>query len=257
MSDSHESYACDDSEAATRILAECAHKRIRKIVPADFLPAQTTVAKGSLTMIWRLPNAKDNRGASPPVNHLVGCKPVLDACCGSKMFWFDRSDDRAIYQDNRKEMHILKDKSSTGGSRELHIAPDHMGDFTNMIFPDESFSLVIFDPPHLMRNGKTGWMAKKYGKLGVDWREDIRRGFSECFRVLKPDGTLIFKWNEEEIPVSEILKLTPAKPLIGNRCGRTAKSLWLVFMRASNTSNETPSGRLESPGQPPIQGDMP
>jgi SAM-dependent methyltransferase len=146
------------------------------------------------------------------------------------MFWFNRKNPLALYQDKRREMHTLKDKSSTGGSRELVIDPDHIGDFTNMVFPDESFSLVVFDPPHLVGNGATGWLAKKYGKLGSAWRDDIRKGFAECFRVLKPEGTLIFKWNEQEIPVSEILKLTPNQPLFGNRCGKTSKSHWLVFL---------------------------
>lgn len=59
----------------------------------------------------------------------------------------------------------------------------------------------------------------------------IRRGFAECFRVLKPEGTLIFKWNEHEVPVSQILALTPERPLIGQRCGKTAKTHWLVFMK--------------------------
>ena len=156
---------------------------------------------------------------------------VLDACCGSRMFWFDRTDDRALFMDKRAESHVLRDKSSRGGSRSLIVAPDLQADFTALPFPDEHFALVVLDPPHLIRNGLRGWMAKKYGKLEGDWREDLRAGFAECFRVLKPDGTLIFKWNEHEIPVSKILALTPMKPLFGNRCGKTAKSHWLVFMK--------------------------
>lgn len=157
--------------------------------------------------------------------------PVLDACCGSRMFWFDRSDPRAIFVDNRNESHTLPDISSAGGSRSLTIAPDIQADFTALPFPDESFPLVIFDPPHLVRNGKKGWLAKKYGKLEGDWREELRLGFAECFRVLKSDGTLIFKWNEHEVPVSQILTLTPISPLFGNRCGKTAKSHWMVFLK--------------------------
>lgn len=158
-------------------------------------------------------------------------KPILDVCCGSRMFWFDRKNPMVVFQDKRREQHLLKDSSSKGGARELIINPDVIGDFTALEFSDESFSLVVFDPPHLVRAGKTGWLAKKYGKLGSDWREDIRKGFAECFRVLRPQGTLIFKWNEEEIPVSEILKLADIAPLFGNRCGKTAKSHWLVFMK--------------------------
>jgi len=50
--------------------------------------------------------------------------PVLDACCGSRMFWFDKADDRAVFVDKRREHHTLPDASSTGGSRELVIDPD-------------------------------------------------------------------------------------------------------------------------------------
>ena len=130
--------------------------------------------------------------------------------------------------------HKLKDKSSTGGYRELIIAPDVQGDFTNLQFPARTFALVVFDPPHLTGNGSSGWLAKKYGKLGVDWKAELRQGFSECFRVLRPDGTLIFKWSEEKIPVSQILALTPVKPLFGNRCGKSAKTHWIVFMKRPN-----------------------
>lgn len=158
---------------------------------------------------------------------------VLDACCGSRMFWFDRSDPRAIFLDNRREQHSLTDKSSCGGRRTLIIEPDLIGDFTRLPFSNGQFAMVVFDPPHLVRCGKKGWQAKKYGKLEGDWREMLRRGFSECFRVLKPDGALIFKWNEHEVPVSQILALTNERPLIGQRCGKTAKTHWIVFMKNS------------------------
>lgn len=158
---------------------------------------------------------------------------VLDPCCGSKMFWFDREDERAMFGDIRSETHKLKDKSSKGGYRDLIIAPDKEMDFRDLPFSADSFYLVVFDPPHLVKNGSTGWLAKKYGKLGVDWKDDLRAGFSECFRVLKPNGTLIFKWNETDVKVSEVLSLTDQKPLFGNRCGKSAKSHWLTFMKPS------------------------
>lgn len=159
-------------------------------------------------------------------------KEVLDPCCGSRMFWFDRSDPRAVFGDIRRETHTLKDSSSGGGSRELIVDPDTIMDFRNLPFSEESFSLVVFDPPHLVQNGSNGWLAKKYGKLERDWRSDIQAGFAECFRVLKENGVLIFKWNEHEVPLAQILALTDEKPLFGNRCGKTAKSHWIVFMKA-------------------------
>lgn len=147
------------------------------------------------------------------------------------MFWFDRQDERAAFADKRRESHTLADASSRGGSRTLEIKPDVLADFTALPWVDDSFALVIFDPPHLVRAGKNGWQAKKYGRLEGDWRDTIRRGFAECFRVLRPEGTLVFKWNEHEIPVSQILALAPERPLVGQRCGKTAKTHWLVFLK--------------------------
>ncbi len=150
------------------------------------------------------------------------------------MFWFDRQDPRAIFVDKRRESHVLTDKSSAGGTRTLVVDPDIQADFTALPWENETFALVVFDPPHMIRNGKKGWLAKKYGKLEGDWREELRAGFAECFRVLKPEGTLIFKWNEHEIPVSQILALTPERPLVGNRCGKTSKSHWIVFLKPND-----------------------
>ena len=157
-------------------------------------------------------------------------REALDVCCGSRMFWFDRQDERAVFADIRRETHTLTDSSSAGGSRSLVIDPDLQADFRDLPFADRSFHLVIFDPPHLVSNGRSGWLAKKYGKLGADWRDDLSAGFRECFRVLKPFGTLVFKWNEHEVKVAEILRLTEERPLVGNRCGKNARSHWLVFM---------------------------
>ena len=33
--------------------------------------------------------------------------PVLDACCGSRMFWFDKKDARATFVDKRRETHWI------------------------------------------------------------------------------------------------------------------------------------------------------
>ena len=62
--------------------------------------------------------------------------PVLDACCGSRMFWFDKCDPRALFVDKRRETHSLPDVSSAGGSRTLVVDPDIQADFTALPFPD-------------------------------------------------------------------------------------------------------------------------
>ena len=160
-----------------------------------------------------------------------GSALVLDACCGSRMFWFDRKHPNAFYVDKRRERHLAADCSVKNGEREIVVDPDLVADFTALPFADNTFAHVIFDPPHIQRNGDTSWLLKKYGVLRGEWREMLRLGFAECFRVLRPEGTLIFKWNEIEVPLSEILKLTPEKPLYGHRTGKQAKTHWVAFMK--------------------------
>lgn len=149
---------------------------------------------------------------------------ILDACCGSRMFWFDRQNKNVLFMDCRE----LEDTLCDG--RKLVIKPDIIADFRNMPFEDNSFYMVVFDPPHLLRVGENSYMAKKYGKLSDSWHDDIFKGFNECMRVLKPNGTLIFKWNEEQIKLKEILDLIPYQPLFGNRL-RGQKTHWLCFMK--------------------------
>lgn len=163
----------------------------------------------------------------------TGDKSVLDACCGSKMFWFDKTDSRAVYIDCRSEKLTATDSSKRGAGaiRHINIEPDLIADFRSLPFPERNFNLVVFDPPHLLRVGDGAYMRKRYGKLTPEWKEDISKGFDECFRVLKPGGTLVFKWNETNIPVSQILQLTPEKPLIGQRCGKSAKTHWIIFIK--------------------------
>lgn len=147
---------------------------------------------------------------------------ILDACCGSRMFWFDKENEDVTFMDKRE----LETELSDG--RKLIVAPDIVADFRDMPFEDDSFYLVVFDPPHLLRAGEESWLVKKYGKLEESWREDLAKGFGECMRVLKPNGTLIFKWNEDQVKLSEVLKCFGQKPLFGNK---RSKTHWLVFMK--------------------------
>lgn len=147
---------------------------------------------------------------------------ILDACCGSKMFWFDKENQEVTFMDNRELDTTLSD------GRKLIVAPDILADFREMPFEDNSFYLVVFDPPHLKTGGDKSWLIQKYGRLNKDWPEDLKQGFNECMRVSKPNGTLIFKWNEEQIKLSEVLKCFSQQPLFGNK---RAKTHWLVFMK--------------------------
>ncbi|MCB5934478.1 class I SAM-dependent methyltransferase [Caldibacillus thermoamylovorans] len=150
-------------------------------------------------------------------------KRILDACCGSKMFWFDKNHEDVIFMDNRELSTTLCD------GRKLIVKPDLIADFRNMPFDDESFYLVVFDPPHLIKAGNSSWLAKKYGKLDEsNWQEYISQGFNECMRVLKHNGTLIFKWNEDQVSLKQVLQAIGYKPLFGNK---RSKTHWLVFMK--------------------------
>lgn len=148
---------------------------------------------------------------------------VLDACCGSKMFWFDKNYKGALYMDIRNENTVLSD------GRRLVINPDVLADFRSIPFEDDSFYLVIFDPPHLIRAGDKSFLKAKYGRLDPTWRDDIKRGLMECWRVLKKNGTMVFKWNEEQILFSMVKDLLPCEPVIGQRRGKT---IWLVFFKS-------------------------
>ena len=158
---------------------------------------------------------------------------ALDPCCGTRMMWFDRQHPDVVFGDRRSEVLTVTDRSHgrTDGTRTLCIEPDVLLDFRDLPYADATFRLVAFDPPHLVQAGPRSWLAARYGKLGSDWREDLRRGFAECFRVLEPEGVLVFKWNETQVKLREVLALTPEKPLFGQVSGRGGLTHWLVFMK--------------------------
>ena len=62
-------------------------------------------------------------------------RKILDACCGSRMFWYDKENPNVIFADNRTLETTLCD------GRTLVIAPDMVIDFRNMPFNDNTFSL--------------------------------------------------------------------------------------------------------------------
>jgi len=155
---------------------------------------------------------------------LIG-KSILDACCGSRMFWFDKSNPHVLFADIRSEKSIFCD------GRELNIKPDLQMDFRNMPFDDSTFKMVVFDPPHIDNLGNESWMAKKYGQLFPSWETDIKQGFEECMRVLEPNGILIFKWNEARIKLTQLLKVIEVQPLFGHTSGKQGRTVWMSFMK--------------------------
>ena len=153
-------------------------------------------------------------------------KIILDACCGSRMFWFDKENPNVLFQDIRDIEYTQCD------GRKLKIHPDVIADFTSMPYQDNSFKLIVFDPPHLDNANEDSFMAQKYGTLRrYKWQDDLRKGFDECMRVLEPNGILIFKWNETRVSVNRILEIFEERPLFGHKSGKASKTHWMCFMK--------------------------
>lgn len=160
-------------------------------------------------------------------------KPVLDATCGSRMIWFNKNNELAVFVDKRElDCEAIWTSGDGKATRYCSVHPDIIADFTDLPFEDNTFYHVVFDPPHLIQGGDNAWMVKKYGKLNKDtWKQVLHDGFTECMRVLKPYGTLIFKWNETQIPVKDVIAAIGARPLYGNRSGKQGKTHWMAFIK--------------------------
>ena len=155
-------------------------------------------------------------------------KTILDACCGARKCWADKKNPNAVFMDIRKENCVLSD------GRTIEINPDVVADFRHIPFPDNHFHLVLFDPPHLRWAGDNSNLKKNYGRLPADWGKYIGDGFCECMRVLKPNGILIFKWNEQQIKLKTIMKYIPYEPLFGHLTGRSGHTYWMCFMKVKS-----------------------
>lgn len=159
-------------------------------------------------------------------------KLILDVCCGSRMFWFDKQNPLTLFTDIRDFEDTLCD------GRKISVKPDKIEDCTNLSFADNTFKLVVFDPPHLVRAGENSWLAKKYGKLPKDWKSFINDSIHECMRVLDDYGVLIFKWNQDQIKVKEVINaITDYKPLFGHTTKNNGTTIWMCFMKIPKEQN--------------------
>ena len=155
-------------------------------------------------------------------------KYILDVCCGSRAWWKQKKNPNTIYMDIRKEP-----KGFIEGEKYKHVEvnPDIIGDYTNIPFSSKSFSLVVFDPPHLIKN-TSGIISKRYGYLGDNWELQISKGFDECMRVLKDKGILIMKWADTNISPRKILPLLSQEMLIGTHTKKGVNNTYFwTFMK--------------------------
>ena len=161
-------------------------------------------------------------------------KFILDATAGFRGMWLNKKHPNCLYVDERAE-----------------VKPDVIADFRNLSFiPNESKRLIVFDPPHMIQNTKTGDLAKRFGTLCPEtWQSDLRKGFTELWRILAPYGVLFFKWSEHDKPLGSILKLFCVAPLVIQRSagakarnGRPSSTLWCCFMKIPSVDIESATG---------------
>ena len=157
-------------------------------------------------------------------------KFILDACCGPRMFWNNKKQPNTIFIDKRRE-----EKGYNDYHPNREINPDIIMDFKDLKFPDKSFKLVCMDPPHIISSSQNFRMARDYGILNKDtWKENIKKGFAECWRVLDDFGVLTFKWNENQVKRKEILEVLKdwnEYLLYGNLMRSKIPTHWFVFMK--------------------------
>jgi hypothetical protein len=174
-----------------------------------------------------LTTSEDNTPKTQKIQSLKDKKVILDICCGGRCFWFDKHNPAALYCDIREDLAGFSPERPN-----FEVRPDRIMDFRKLELPDKSFKLIVFDPPHLLaKKCGNGIMKRKYGALGETWKEDLKQGWLECWRVLEDYGVLVFKWNEISVSIKEVLLLFPISPLFGHPTAKHGKTKWFVFMK--------------------------
>lgn len=162
---------------------------------------------------------------------------ILDATTSVKSIWYQKNNPYTVFMDCRKEKMIIP--FSRGRHDIVNIIPDIIAKWQHLPFKNESFDMVIFDPPHIIRNS---WIIPApicmiYGMFEKhSWKEDMRLAFVELFRVLKNEHQLILKWDECTNKVDDVFKLTPYKPLFGTRTGQKNNTHWICFLKDNNNN---------------------
>lgn len=162
---------------------------------------------------------------------------ILDATAGYKGIWYQKNHPFVTFMDIRSGSFNTKTINMPfKSSRKFKIEPDVVSEWKDAPFPDNSFDMIIFDPPHLIwkHNKKPSSMDKAYGYFTIDtWRNEMKQGIDKLFKILKPEGIFILKWCEVGASIDDVLKLFPYKPLFGSNTkskGHTA-NYWIVFLK--------------------------
>lgn len=164
---------------------------------------------------------------------------ILDATCGGRSIWCEgqKEDEDTLYIDKREE----KPGFTGQEGRTFSVEPDEVQDFRDLPYDNCSFNLVVFDPPHVVKeNGMeklTGYVTKSYGALNAEtWQHDLKKGFEELWRVLDKGGTLVFKFADNDVDFKEVLDFAPVEPKFGTTTKKNSKveNRWFVFYKSEN-----------------------
>ena len=164
-------------------------------------------------------------------------KMILDATCGGRQIWFQKNEPHTLYCDKRRA-HFEDNFGSNNAHRTIDVNPDIECNFTNLPFPDNTFNLVVLDPPHLI-GGDSSWLKKAFSFYDSKDAaiKDVSDGIRECMRVLKVGGVLIFKWCELHVSTREILDACGIEPLFGHRSGKKSNTHWVTFMKFDDNAD--------------------
>ena len=144
---------------------------------------------------------------------------ILDATAGGRMMWFDKNPDDVLFVDRR-----VVPPGTKGQGSLWEVNPDIVASFESLPFSDDTFEMVVYDPPH--RNlSPDSIMGLTYGSI-TDL-DTVVAGLHECLRVSR--RWVVFKWAEASHKVSDVLALTDARPLFGHTTAKSGKTIWVVF----------------------------
>lgn len=145
---------------------------------------------------------------------------ILDLSAGNRAIWFDKNRDDCIFVDRRRS------------ARATVVA-----DSTRLPFPDSTFELVVFDPPHV-NAGRHSRMAKGYGwHTTMEIRDLITATAYEAHRVTVPAAMMAFKWNDHDQQLGPIIALMDEfwEFLCGHsvslRMKRHSETFWALLRR--------------------------
>jgi len=167
---------------------------------------------------------------------------ILEATAGGRSYWNDKEHPETVFMDMRVEpdgdflvQGYDQDNPNIKKVGYYTVLPHLQADFRNLPFPDRTFDLVVFDPPHLVTNNGMkkldGIIKRKYGCLHAEtWPRDIHDAFVELFRVMADHATLTFKFCDYHIGFEEILSVIPQEPLYGTTImSKTHSTRWITF----------------------------